>query len=55
VEVLRPIRESYTKLIADPTGLDQILVGGATRAQAAAEPKIEHIRRLVGFIEHAGR
>jgi tryptophanyl-tRNA synthetase len=50
IEVLRPIREGYAKLIADPTELERILVAGAKRAQAVAEPKIEHVRRVVGFI-----
>jgi tryptophanyl-tRNA synthetase len=54
-EVLRPIREGYTKLIADPTGRDRILVAGAKRAQAIAEPKIEYIWHMVGFIERAVR
>jgi tryptophanyl-tRNA synthetase len=53
IEVLRPIREGYAKLIADPTELDRILVAGAKRAQAVAEPKIEHVRHIVGFIERA--
>ncbi len=53
IEVLRPIREGYAKLIADPTELDRILVAGAKRAQAVAEPKIEHVRHRVGFIERA--
>jgi tryptophanyl-tRNA synthetase len=53
IEVLRPIREGYAKLIADPTELDRTLVADAKRAQAVAEPKIEHVRRIVGFIERA--
>jgi tryptophanyl-tRNA synthetase len=53
IEVLRPIREGYARLIADPTELDRILAAGAKRAQAVAEPKIEHVRRVVGFIGRA--
>lgn len=50
IEVLRPIREGYAKLMADPTELDRILVAGAERAQAVAEPKIQHVKRTVGFL-----
>jgi tryptophanyl-tRNA synthetase len=53
IEALRPIREGFAELIVDPTELDRILVAGAKRAQAVAEPKIEDVRRKVGFIERA--
>jgi tryptophanyl-tRNA synthetase len=53
IEALRPIREGYAELIVDPTELERILVAGAKRAQAVAEPKIEDVRRRVGFIERA--
>jgi tryptophanyl-tRNA synthetase len=55
IEVLRPLREGYTKLIAYPTGFDRILVAGAKHGQAIAEPRIEHVGRPVGFIERAAQ
>lgn len=50
VEALRPIRKHYDALIADSAELDSILAAGADRARAVAEPKIEEIKRKVGFI-----
>ena len=50
VEALRPIRERYHELMADPAELDRILAVGAERARAVAEPKIEEVKRKVGFI-----
>jgi tryptophanyl-tRNA synthetase len=50
VEALRPIREQYDVLMSDPSELDRILGVGAERARAVAEPKIEEIKRKVGFI-----
>ncbi len=50
IEALRPIRERYETLIADLTELDAILEGGAERARSVAEPKIEAIKRKVGFV-----
>jgi tryptophanyl-tRNA synthetase len=49
-EELRPIRERYHELLADPAELDRILAIGAGRARAVAEPKIEEIKYKVGFI-----
>ena len=50
IEGLRPIRERYHQLIADPVELDHILAAGAGRAQALAGPKIREVMRKVGFI-----
>ena len=50
VELLRPIRERYLMLIADPAELDRLLATGAERARAVANPKIREIKRKVGFI-----
>jgi tryptophanyl-tRNA synthetase len=50
VEALRPIREQYHALMSDPTELDRILAIGAERARTVAEPKIEEVKRKVGFI-----
>lgn len=50
IEILRPIRERYLKLMSARVELDGILADGAERARAVANPKIEHIKRKVGFI-----
>jgi tryptophanyl-tRNA synthetase len=50
VENLRPIRERYLALAADPGEIERILAQGAERARAVAEPKIEQIKRKVGFL-----
>jgi tryptophanyl-tRNA synthetase len=50
VEGLRPIRETYKALMADPAELDRLLALGAERARAVSEPKIEEVKRKVGFI-----
>ncbi len=50
VEALRPIRERYHELISDPAELDRILAVGTERARAVAEPKIQKVKRKVGFI-----
>jgi tryptophanyl-tRNA synthetase len=50
VEALRPIRENYRTLMSDPAELDRILAVGAERARSVAEPKIEEVKRKVGFI-----
>lgn len=50
IEALRPIRERYYELIADPAELDGILAMGAERARVVAEPKIEEVKRKVGFV-----
>jgi tryptophanyl-tRNA synthetase len=49
IEALRPIRERYYQLIADPAELDRILELGAERARAVAEPKVQEIKQKVGF------
>ena len=50
VEGLRPIRERYLQLISDPAELDRLIAQGAERARAVAEPKIEEVKRRVGFV-----
>jgi tryptophanyl-tRNA synthetase len=49
-EALRPIRERYRELVSDPAELDSILTAGAEHARSVAEPKIQDIKRKVGFI-----
>jgi tryptophanyl-tRNA synthetase len=50
IEALRPIRERYRELIADPAELDDILAAGAERARSVAEPKVSEIKHKVGFV-----
>lgn len=50
VEGLRPIRERYEQLIADPAELDRILAIGAGQARAVAEPKVREVMEKVGFV-----
>lgn len=50
IEALRPIRERYRVLISDTSELDAILAAGAEKARSIAEPKIEEMKRRVGFL-----
>lgn len=50
IEALRPIRERYQRLVEEPTELERILMAGAECAQAVAEPKMQEVKRKVGFI-----
>ncbi len=49
IESLRPIREEYERLIADPAELDRLLALGAEKAGALAEAKIRQVKERVGF------
>jgi len=49
VENLRPVRQRYEELIADPGELDRILAIGAERARAVAEPKVVEMKEKMGF------
>ncbi|MBN1935179.1 MAG: tryptophan--tRNA ligase [Anaerolineae bacterium] len=50
IEALRPIRERYKGLIADPAALDRMLALGAEQARAVADPKMDEIKRKIGFV-----
>jgi tryptophanyl-tRNA synthetase len=50
IEGLRPIRERYNELMADPAELDRILAIGAEQARAVAEPKIREVMEKIGFV-----
>lgn len=54
VEALRPIRECYHDLLSDPAELDRILAAGAQRARSVAEPKVQEVKRSVGFVLKGG-
>jgi tryptophanyl-tRNA synthetase len=53
IEALRPIQERYQVLMDDPYELDDILATGAERARSVAQPKLEEVKRKVGFIPPA--
>jgi tryptophanyl-tRNA synthetase len=55
IEALRPVRERYQALVANGAELDAILEEGAARARSVAEPKVQVIKRKVGFITPPGR
>jgi tryptophanyl-tRNA synthetase len=50
VEGLRPLREGYQALIADPAELDRILARGADRAYAVANVTLDKVKHKVGFL-----
>lgn len=50
IEALRPIQARYRQLIDEPSHLERILLDGAERARAVAQPKMQEINRKVGFI-----
>ncbi len=49
VEYLRPVRERYTELIADPAELGRTLQVGAQAARQVAAPTLAEIKRRMGF------
>lgn len=49
VECVRPIRERYEELMADPAELDRLVAIGAERAREVAEPKIVDMKEKMGF------
>jgi tryptophanyl-tRNA synthetase len=50
IEALRPIRHRHRELILEKDELDRILAEGAERARSVAGPKIQQVKRAVGFI-----
>ena len=50
IEALRPVRERYLTFMSDTSALDAILGTGAARAADVAEPKVQEVKRRVGFI-----
>ena len=45
-----PIRERYDRLMADVPELDRLLARGAEQARALSGPKLEEVKRRVGFL-----
>jgi tryptophanyl-tRNA synthetase len=50
IETLRPIRERYAELMAEPGELDSILARGAEHARSVAGPKMKAVKDKVGFV-----
>ena len=50
IEELRPIRERYYQLMDDVAELDRLLAIGADRAREVSTPKLDEMKRKVGFI-----
>jgi tryptophanyl-tRNA synthetase len=50
IEGLGAVRRRYHVLLTDPAEMDRLLAIGAERARLVAAPKIEAVKRRVGFI-----
>jgi tryptophanyl-tRNA synthetase len=50
VECIRPIRDRYEQLMAEPQELDELLAEGAELAAAVAMPKLKEMKRLMGLV-----
>jgi tryptophanyl-tRNA synthetase len=50
VEYLRPVRERYEELAADPGEVARILAGGAAKAEAIAAVTMERVRSSTGLL-----
>lgn len=50
VSVLEPVNAEMRRLVADPGHLDSVLADGGERASAIAEPILEDVKSVVGFV-----
>ncbi len=50
VAKLAPITSEMTRLTADPAEIDRILADGARRARAIAQPIMDEVKDIVGFV-----
>ncbi|KIF76042.1 tryptophanyl-tRNA synthetase [Streptomyces sp. 150FB] len=50
IEVLRPLRERYAALVADPGAMDTVLREGAERARGIARPVVDAAYAAVGLV-----
>ncbi len=50
VAKLAPITSEMTRLSADPAEIDRILADGALRARAIAQPILDEVKDIVGFV-----
>lgn len=53
VELLRPVRERYLELAADPTAVDEILAKGADKASAVASTTLARAKTAMGLLPPA--
>jgi tryptophanyl-tRNA synthetase len=53
VEYLRPVRERYLELRADPSHLNAVLAAGAERARAVSQTTVTRIKERMGFAPSA--
>jgi tryptophanyl-tRNA synthetase len=51
IDRLTPIARETERRLADPVGLDSTLRNGAARAAAIADPIVDEVQRLVGFLK----
>jgi tryptophanyl-tRNA synthetase len=49
VAKLGPVADTMRRLMNDPAEVDRVLMDGAARANAIAQPVMEDVRRVVGF------
>ncbi|MCY4514576.1 MAG: tryptophan--tRNA ligase, partial [Candidatus Tectomicrobia bacterium] len=49
INALEPIQQRYYEFMDDPAELDRMLASGAESAAAVATPKMDEIKRRVGF------
>ncbi|WP_158916397.1 tryptophan--tRNA ligase [Caulobacter sp. S45] len=49
VAAMTPVGDAMRRYLADPAEIDRILAAGAERANAAAEPTLAEVKRIVGF------
>jgi tryptophanyl-tRNA synthetase len=54
VELLRPVRERYKELAADPAHVEKVLEQGAEKARAVAAPTLHRAMKAVGLLEARG-
>ena len=54
VEYLRPVRERYLELRADPAHLWSVLSAGASRARAVSGETVTLIKERMGFVGSVG-
>lgn len=50
IEKLSPITGEMARLMDDPAEIDRLLVDGAERASALAQPVLAEVKKIVGFI-----
>lgn len=50
IEALRPVRERYHELMADPAELGRLLAKGAAQATAVSQPKVDQMKEMMGLV-----